>query len=108
MTARTRLQQIWIIAQVQLRRVFFSRRSFWVYLLAIFPAVMFVGHGIDVKIRQARWTSRTASAAVIESIREGDTDVEVLRRAGTPIQDYTYNQGRRRRDAVFPQWRASA
>jgi hypothetical protein len=99
MTTRTRLQQVWTIAQVQLRRVFFSRRSFWVYLLAIFPTGMFVGHGVDMKIQQARLASRTASAAVIESIREGDTDVEVLRRVGTPIQDYTYDQGRRRRDA---------
>jgi hypothetical protein len=29
-----RLRQVWTIARLQLRRVFFSKRSLWVYLLA--------------------------------------------------------------------------
>ena len=94
MSPSLRLRQVWTIARLELRRVFFSRRSFWVYLLAIFPSVMFLGHGIDVKVHQARGASHTTPATVLESIREGDTDEEVLQRAGQPINDFTYRRGR--------------
>ena len=36
MSTKVRLRQAWTIASLQLRRVFFSRRSLWVYLLAFF------------------------------------------------------------------------
>jgi ABC-type transport system involved in multi-copper enzyme maturation permease subunit len=88
-----RLRQIWVIAQLQLRRVFFSRRSFWVYGLALFPSVIFFGHGIETKLRQSRWASRATPVAALESIREGDRDEDVLRRAGEPIEDFTFRFG---------------
>jgi hypothetical protein len=90
------LRQVWVIARLQLGRVFFSKRSFWVYLLALFPAVIFFGHGLGVKVRKQRWSSRMTSAAVLESIREGDTDEEVLKRAGRPINDESYDRNWRR------------
>ena len=98
MNTALRLKQVWTIARLQLLRVFFSKRSFWVYLLALFPSVIFFGHGLDVKNRRERWTSRAVSPAIIESIREGDTDEEVLKRAGKPIDDSTWNRRRRRVD----------
>jgi len=91
-----RMRQVWTIARLQLRRVFFSRRSFWVYFLALFPCVIFIGHGLDVKFRRQRWSPRATNPAVIESIREGDTDEDVIKRAGKPINDNTYGRRRRR------------
>ena len=93
MNTSFRARQVWTIARMQLRRVFFSRRSFWVYLLALFPSIMFLGHGIEVKLRQAGWASRATPAAVLESIREGDNEEDVLKRAGEPIDDATYRRG---------------
>jgi len=93
MNTAFRLRQVWTIARMQLQRVFFSKRSFWVYGLALFPSVMFLGHGIDVKLRQARGASYMTPAAVLESIREGDTLEEVLKRVGKPINDFTYRRG---------------
>jgi hypothetical protein len=93
MNTAFRLRQIWTIARMQLRRVFFSRRSFWVYLLALFPSVVFLGHGIEVKLRQRAWASRATPVELLESIREGDSDEEVLRRAGTPLEDNTFRYG---------------
>ncbi len=90
------LRQVWLIARLQLGRVFFSRRSFWIYLLALFPTVIFLVHGIDTKLRRQRWSSRMTSPAALESIREGDTDEEVLNRAGRPINDETYDREWRR------------
>jgi len=89
MTTALRLRQVWTIARLQLGRVFFSKRSFWVYLLALFPSVIFFGHGLESKIRIQRMSSRATPPAIIETIREGDTEEEVFQRAGKPINDST-------------------
>ncbi|MEX2260704.1 MAG: hypothetical protein WD696_02070 [Bryobacteraceae bacterium] len=81
------LRQVWTIAKLQLRRVFFAKRSLWVYLLALFPSVIFIGHGIDATLDKNRWASRITPAAVLDSIQTGETDEAVLARAGTPIND---------------------
>jgi ABC-type transport system involved in multi-copper enzyme maturation permease subunit len=98
MTMRLRARQAWSIAALQLRRVFFSRRSAWVYLLALFPSLAFVAHGLEVTMTRDRWAEQTTPAGLIEAVREGDSDEEVLRRAGEPISDNSYQQ-RRRRDS---------
>jgi hypothetical protein len=101
MTMALRLRQAWTIARLQLLRVFFSKRSFWVYGLALFPSVIFFGHGIEIKLRTQRWGSHATSRAVMESIREGDSEDEVLKLAGKPIQDFNdtrRRRGRRNRD----------
>ena len=54
MSDAARLRQVWMIARLQLMRVFFSKRSFWVYLLALFPAVIFLGHCVEVKWKRER------------------------------------------------------
>ena len=43
------LAQIRTIAKLEIGRAFFSRRALWVYLLALFPAVIFIGHGVAVR-----------------------------------------------------------
>jgi ABC-type transport system involved in multi-copper enzyme maturation permease subunit len=92
-----RAKQIWTIARLQLRRVFFSKRSLWVYLLAIFPSMIFFGHGVEVKIRRARMMSRATTPEAMASIRAGDTAEQVLQRAGQPINDNSFRPYRRRR-----------
>jgi hypothetical protein len=92
MNLETRARQVWTIAQLQLSRVFFSRRSFWVYLLALFPAAMFLLYGMEVTFQRSNWFDRIVSPAVLESIRGGESDEAVLSRAPTPIQDNTFNR----------------
>jgi ABC-type transport system involved in multi-copper enzyme maturation permease subunit len=90
MNAVFRIRQTWIIARLLLRRVFFFRRSLWVYLLAMFPAVVFLAHGIQMKI-QNQWTSsRVTPSALLESIREGAKEDEVIEKAGIPIKDRSF------------------
>ena len=90
MNASFRIRQTWIIARLLLRRVFLFRRSSWVYLLAMFPAVVFLIHGIQMKV-QHRWTpSRVTPAAILESIPEGARENEVIEKAGTPIKDKSF------------------
>jgi hypothetical protein len=87
MTWEPRARQTLAIAQIELRRVFFSKRSFWVYLLALFPMVIFVGHGVQEKLRAERWSHHNVTpAAILDSIAVGDTEDEVEKRAGDPIE----------------------
>jgi len=44
-------------------------------------------------VRQSRWASRATPVAALESIREGDTDEDVLKRAGAPLEDSTFRHG---------------
>jgi hypothetical protein len=83
-----RARQAWTIATIELRRVFFARRSFWVYGLALLPAVIFFGHGLDVKLRSDRLTRRGLTApALMDSVREGETVDEVKKRVGKPAEE---------------------
>src|SRR5213075_734402 len=59
-----------------------------------FPSVIFFGHGIETKIRRERYASRAISPAILEAVRAGDTDEEVIKRAGEPIEDSTWNRRR--------------
>src|SRR5690606_33520145 len=77
-----------------LSRVFFSRRSFWVYLLALFPALILALYAMEVTMQRAGWSDRVVPSAVMESLLEGETDTAVLSRATTPIVDNSYNRRR--------------
>ena len=48
-----RARQAWTIARIELRRAFFAKRGLWVYALALLPALVFFGHGLDAKLRIA-------------------------------------------------------
>ena len=87
MSAATRLRQTWTIAGLQLRRVFFARRSLWVYVLALFPAAAFLIHGIEVVMERERMSTQITARAVLAGIQEGDTVEDVLARASAPITD---------------------
>ena len=97
MSTALRLRQVWTITRLQLRRVFFSRRSFWVYLLALFPAFIFFLHGLHVTFMQRNWADKVTPASVLEAIRKGDSETEVLRRTGEPVSDRKFTL--RRKDA---------
>jgi ABC-type transport system involved in multi-copper enzyme maturation permease subunit len=91
-----RIRQIWTIAKIELRRAFFSRRAFWVYGLALFPAVIFLGHGIDLKIRRDRLAARgLAQPALMESAAKGESVESVLKRIGKPGRDESWQTRRR-------------
>jgi len=85
---RTRARQAWTIAKVELRRVFFAKRSLWVYPLALLPAVIFFAHGLDVKIRSERLARRSVvSPAVMDSIRNGELADDIKKRVGKPAEE---------------------
>ena len=90
-----RAKQAWTIAKIELRRAFFAKRSFWVYALALLPAVIFFGHGLEAKFRSDRLARNgLTAAALIDSVREGPPD-EVKKRLGSPADESSYVRNRR-------------
>jgi F5/8 type C domain len=85
-----RARQAWTIAKIELRRVFFAKRSLWVYALALLPAVVFFGHGLDAKFRRERLTRRgVITPALMDSVRDGETVEDVKKRLGKPAYEYS-------------------
>lgn len=106
MSTARRLRQVQIIAGLQSRRVFFARRSLWVYLLALFPAVAFFAHGLEVKMLRDRMADQITPVRVLESLRDGATADEVLDRAGGAITDRTFPARTRRDGREIPERRS--
>jgi ABC-type transport system involved in multi-copper enzyme maturation permease subunit len=95
----TPYQQIWTIARLELGRVFFSKRSFWVYILAIFPSIIFLGHALEANLKKRNWGGdRVTAAEVLDKVQSGMTDEQVLALAGKPVSDTTRKRRVRRGD----------
>jgi len=87
--------QTWIIARAEMGRAFFSKRAFWVYGLAFFPALIFFAHGIQMRIQKGKMESQqVAPAAVLESIKDGMSEAEVLKLLPEPVSDHQYKRRR--------------
>jgi len=83
-----RARQAWTIARIELRRVFFAKRSLWVYPLALLPALIFFGHGVEVKLRGERLARRgVTEAALMDSVRVGELVEDVKKRVGKPAEE---------------------
>jgi F5/8 type C domain len=93
---RGRARQAWTIAKIELRRVFFARRSFWVYGLALLPSLIFFGHGLDAKFRSERLARRgPTTPALMDSVREGEPAEDVKKRLGKPAEERWSMRSRR-------------
>ena len=77
-----------MIASVELRRVFFARRGLWVYALAVLPALIFFGHGLDATWHNQRLARNgLADAALMNSVQKGEAIEAVKARLGMPAEE---------------------
>ena len=91
-----RARQAWTIAKIELRRAFFAKRSFWVYGLALLPAVIFFGHGLDAKFRIERLArGGLITPALMDSVQQGESVDEIQKRLGKPADEHSYTRSRR-------------
>ena len=80
-----RSRQAWTIARTELRRGFFAKRGLWVYALALLPALIFFGHGLDAKWRIERLSrSGLTDPTLMNSVQKGDIIADVKARLGIP------------------------
>src|SRR3954463_1266853 len=93
---RSRARQAWTIAKIELRRAFFAKRSFWVYGLALLPAVIFFVHGLDAKLRMDRLARRgSITPALMDSVQERESADDVKKRLGKPAEERWSTRSRR-------------
>ena len=71
MTSASGCGRSWTIARLEMRRAFFSKRAFWVYLLALFPAVIFIGHGLERQDQARPLAARGITRAALSGFRPG-------------------------------------
>jgi hypothetical protein len=91
-----RARQAWTIARIELRRAFFAKRALWVYALALLPAVVFFGHGLDAKWRTERLSRNgVVDASLINSVQKGEALDAVKARLGTPAREHGGTQVQR-------------
>jgi len=95
MTFGFRAQQAWTIARLELRRVFFSKRSLWVFLLAFFPALIFFIAAKEKSEHRTEWNAQRTEASRLNMLEEGMAESRVRELAGAPVSEHTY-RGRRR------------
>jgi ABC-type transport system involved in multi-copper enzyme maturation permease subunit len=92
-----RLRQALLIARLEMRRAFFSKRAFWVYGLALFPMIIFVGHGLDVTWKKKTWGVSSVSREQLDRVAEGRTLEEVTQRLGKAIRKGHWEDRERKR-----------
>lgn len=96
METRSWIKQAWTIAKIEMKRAFFSKRAFWVYILALIPAFVFFAHGIQLKVRRQRLSSAgLVQPAQLDGVRVGDTPEAIIQRVGKPAWDRPWESHRR-------------
>jgi ABC-type transport system involved in multi-copper enzyme maturation permease subunit len=83
-----RLRQALLIARLELARAFFSKRAFWVYGLALFPMLIFLGHGLDTTWKRQRARGSVITREQMDSVTEGMQIDEVRQRLGKPVRQW--------------------
>lgn len=75
--------QIKAIIRLEMKKTFFAKRGLWVYLLALAPVALFLGHSIEMIAkrdqRQAIAAARPVSRDALASIQEARDDRDVTR-----------------------------
>lgn len=95
------LTQILAIVRLELRKTFFARRGFWIYLLAFAPVLLFVAHAVFAPRQQERLArlgrEHPASGEALRQVQVGDAREDVDKKAGEP---YFQRSGRAQTEGV--------
>jgi ABC-type transport system involved in multi-copper enzyme maturation permease subunit len=90
--------QIRAIIRLEMKKTFFAKRGLWVYLLALAPVALFLGHSlVEIHLRgvrqgMAQQTARPLTEQDFSSIREGMTRDEVVGKLGNPPDVRTFRR----------------
>jgi len=92
------LSQIGLVIRLEMRKTFFSRRGLWVYLLALAPVLIFLGHSLSEinnrKERQALNAAHPVSNEALRSIQRGETIEDVVEKVGQPFTKVEFHRPR--------------
>jgi hypothetical protein len=68
------MTQVGAVLRLEIRKSFLSRRGWWIYLLALLPFLLFMGHAIQIKFdgnRAERWRTEGTTAEKLRKIEVG-------------------------------------
>jgi len=90
------LSQIGLVIRLEMRKTFFSRRGVWVYLLALAPVLIFLGHSLseisNLKERQAMNAAHPVSTEALRSIQKLMSTEEVTGKLGEPFAKVEFHR----------------
>jgi len=88
--------QIGLVIRLEMRKTFFSRRGLWVYLLALAPVLIFLGHSLSEisnrKERQEMNAAHPVSTEALRSIQRGASLEEVIEKVGEPFNKVEFHR----------------
>jgi ABC-type transport system involved in multi-copper enzyme maturation permease subunit len=90
--------QIKAVIRLEMKKTFFARRGLWIYILALLPVLLFVGHAIIVSHERgrtldiARQSEKKATYQDLLAVKPGMTNSEVIALLGKPPQRFHWNQ----------------
>ena len=99
--------QVRAVVRLEMKKTFFARRGLWIYLLALLPLLLFLGHNFQVsrqhaKLRRiASLSERPSSYQDLLSIQPGMTSQEVISRLGNPPERFRWQERRPSEDDSF-------
>lgn len=95
-------EQILAVMRLEWRKTFFARRGLWIYLLALAPVALFVGHTLssrrEVSQLQARATIRPEQRP---EIVQGMSREDVIRKLGQPYSRETRSRRNFTRETLW-------
>ena len=94
-------RQINSVIRLEMRKTFFARRGLWIYILALLPLVLFIGHAYDMshsrdeRVRIARRGEKSLSNQDLLAVKPGMTRDEATARLGKPPVRFHWEEQRR-------------
>ncbi len=101
--------QIKAVIRLEMKKTFFAKRGLWIYLLALMPLVLWVGHAIDTSYREkarlhlASENEKRLTREDLAAIKTGMTSEDLVQRLGKSPEVATWNERRPTAPKVFEQ-----
>lgn len=99
------LKQVVAVLRLEVKKSFLSRRGLWIYLLALFPVLIWAGHAWEVSYKRERrqkWAQATPGVTrdKMQQVKPGMRREEVLALLGPPAQTYRWQRRRSRGESL--------
>jgi ABC-type transport system involved in multi-copper enzyme maturation permease subunit len=90
--------QIRAVIRLEMKKTFFAKRGLWIYLLALMPVVLWIGHAIqtsyqrEARVRLAAKNEKHLTPRDLAAVASGMTSQEVVQRLGMPSEVWSWNR----------------
>jgi hypothetical protein len=90
--------QIKSVIRLEMKKTFFARRGLWIYILALLPLLLFIGHALEISHRRdqssriARRSEKPLTQQDLLAVKVGMTSEEVIALLGKPPIRFHWNQ----------------